>query len=85
VILVLGAPVFTYHVEGFGPHIPEGASLYQLVDDPAIAAWMPVGLAVVTSLKSGIRDLLAGPEPKPRAAPAGRAPRPVLSGITLSD
>jgi len=44
VILVLRAPVFTYHVEGFGSHIPEGASLYQLVDDPAIAAWTPVGL-----------------------------------------
>jgi benzoylformate decarboxylase len=24
-ILVLGAPVFTDHVEGFGPHIPDGA------------------------------------------------------------
>ena len=23
-ILVLGAPVFTYHVEGQGPHIPDG-------------------------------------------------------------
>src|SRR5215469_12690606 len=85
VILVLGAPVFTYHVEGFGPHIPEGASLYQLVDDPAIAAWTPVGLAVVTSLKSGIRDLMEGSDPKPRALPAGRATRSVLSGITLSD
>jgi benzoylformate decarboxylase len=37
-ILVLGAPVFTYHVEGFGPHIPKGARLFQLVDDPAVAA-----------------------------------------------
>jgi benzoylformate decarboxylase len=85
VILVLGAPVFTYHVEGFGPHIPEGASLYQLVDDPAIAALTPVGLAVVTSLKSGIRDLLEGPDPKPRAVSAGREPRPVVSGPGLTD
>ncbi len=23
-ILALGAPVFTYHVEGHGPHIPDG-------------------------------------------------------------
>ncbi|MBV9687800.1 MAG: benzoylformate decarboxylase, partial [Alphaproteobacteria bacterium] len=85
VILVLGAPVFTYHVEGFGPHIPEGASLYQLVDDPAIAAWTPVGLSVVTSLKSGIRDLLEGPDPKPRTAPARRSPPPALSGPGLTD
>ena len=84
-ILVLGAPVFTYHVEGFGPHIPEGASLYQLVDDPAVAAWAPVGLAVVTSLKSGLRDLLEGPDPKPRAAPPARAPRPAVSGPGLTD
>ena len=32
-ILVLGAPVFTYHVEGVGPHIPGGASLFQLVSN----------------------------------------------------
>src|SRR5580704_3036087 len=59
-ILVLGAPVFTYHVEGFGLHIPDGASLFQLVDDPSVAAWAPVGVAVVTRIKSGIRDLLEG-------------------------
>jgi benzoylformate decarboxylase len=84
-ILVLGAPVFTYHVEGFGPHVPDGTSLFQLVDDPAAAAWAPVGLAVVTSLKSGIRDLMEGPAPKPRAAPPGRAPTPPLSGSALTD
>jgi benzoylformate decarboxylase len=84
-ILVLGAPVFTYHVEGFGPHIPEGARLYQLTDDPAVAAWAPAGLAVVTSLKSGIRDLLAGPDAKSRVAPAERAPSPPVSGPALTD
>ena len=52
-ILVLGAPVFTYHVEGFGRHIPEGARLFQLVDDPAVAAWAPVGNAVVTEPEIG--------------------------------
>jgi benzoylformate decarboxylase len=84
-ILVLGAPVFTYHVEGFGPHIPVGASLSQLVDDPAVAAWAPVGVAVVTSLKSGIRDLLDGPAPKPRAPPPERTPSPAVSGPALTD
>jgi benzoylformate decarboxylase len=84
-ILVLGAPVFTYHVEGFGPHIPVGASLYQLVDDPAVAAWAPVGVAVVTSLKSGIRDLLEGPAPNPRAPPPERMPSPPVSGPALTD
>ena len=32
-ILVLGAPAFTYHVEGAGPHVPPGAKLFQLIDD----------------------------------------------------
>ena len=84
-ILVLGAPVFTYHVEGFGPHIPDGASLFQLVDDPSAAAWAPVGLAVVTSLKSGIRELLEGPDPRPRAVPPERAPSPPLAGPAFTD
>lgn len=30
-ILVLGAPVFTYHVEGFGSHVPAGARVIQLM------------------------------------------------------
>jgi benzoylformate decarboxylase len=64
-ILVLGAPVFTYHVEGLGGHIPDGARLFQLTGDPTTAAWAPVGLAVVTNLRSGIRDLLDGPDPGP--------------------
>jgi benzoylformate decarboxylase len=84
-ILVLGAPVFTYHVEGFGPHIPESATLFQLVDDPAAAAWAPVGTAVVTGLKSGIADLLEGPAPRSRPTPEVRRPSPDLPGPKLSD
>ena len=57
-ILVLGAPVFTYHVEGEGPHIPAGAQLLQLTDDPAAAARCPVGISIVTNLKLGIATLL---------------------------
>jgi benzoylformate decarboxylase len=56
-ILVLGAPVFTYHVEGHGPHIPEGATLVQLTDDPGAASWSPVGTAIVTNLKLGVAAL----------------------------
>jgi benzoylformate decarboxylase len=75
-IMVLGAPVFTYHVEGHGPHIPEGAALVQLTDDPAAAARSPVGLSILTDLKLGIAALLAAPAPA-RQAPTVpvRAPR----------
>jgi benzoylformate decarboxylase len=69
VVVVLGAPVFTYHVEGFGPHVPEGCQLFQITDDSAMAAWTPVGMSVVASLKTGIVDLLHGPAPNRRPPP----------------
>ena len=84
-ILVLGAPVFTYHVEGAGPHVPEGATLVQLVDDPAIAAWAPVGTAVVTSLKPGVQALLRASVPHRRVAPPPRVPPPPPAPGRLTD
>lgn len=79
VVLVLGAPMFTYHVEGFGPHVPAGTSVYHLTDDPNIASWAPAGTSIVTNLKWGIAELLASPAPAHRTAPAalirpGRVP-----------
>jgi benzoylformate decarboxylase len=84
-IVVLGAPVFTYHVEGHGPHIPDGATLVQLTDDPGAAAWSPVGTAIVTNLKLGVAALLKGSPVPPRASPviAPRAER--LTPDRLSD
>jgi len=67
-ILVLGAPAFTYHVEGFGPHVPVGAELVQLTDNPSQAAWTPVGKSIVTHLKLGLRALLDG-SARPLRAP----------------
>jgi benzoylformate decarboxylase len=84
-ILVLGAPVFTYHVEGFGPHIPAGAQLFQLIDDPSAAAFAPVGVSIVTSMKLGIRDLLSGPAPKPRPEPAVMQRPKRLGGEPMTD
>ena len=72
-ILVLGAPVFTYHVEGFGPHVPPGAQVFQIHDDPAAAAWAAVGVSVFASLRLGIMDLLSGPAPQAREWPPERS------------
>jgi benzoylformate decarboxylase len=70
-VLVLGAPVFTYHVEGDGPHIPVGAQLLHLTDDPAAAARSPVGISIVTDLKLGVAALLAqSTQPSTRKPPA---------------
>jgi benzoylformate decarboxylase len=84
-VLVLGGPAFTYHAEGFGPHAPEGAKLFQLTNDPNQASWIPGGTAIVTNIKSGIADLLAGPAPAKRAAPPVRAAFTPLPGLPLTD
>lgn len=84
-VLVLGAPAFTYHTEGDGPHLPAGAQLIQIVDDPAIAAWSPVGSAIVGSLRPALQALLAGPLPARRPAPPPRTRAPRLSATRLTD
>jgi benzoylformate decarboxylase len=83
-ILVLGAPVFTYHIEGAGPHIPAGATLVHLTDDPSAAARSPIGLSIVTHLKLGIGALLAAPAPA-RPPPPERAPPAPLRSDRLTD
>jgi len=84
-ILVLGAPVFTYHIEGDGAHIPEGSVLLQLTDDPAAAARAPVGRAIVTDLKIGIRALLAAPAATTRKRPVVPARPAPLPSTQLTD
>jgi benzoylformate decarboxylase len=79
VVLALGAPAFTYHVEGPGPHLPPGAQLLQIIDDPQIAAWAPLGLSVVASIRLALHDLLARPAPPLREWPAAREPRPEVA------
>jgi benzoylformate decarboxylase len=79
VIVVLGAPVFTYHVPSDGPFLPEGATLFQLVDDPVAASFAPVGTAVLTSLGPGVAEIVKALVGPPRPAAAGRGPRPVPS------
>ncbi|MFA7680596.1 MAG: benzoylformate decarboxylase [Pigmentiphaga sp.] len=75
-IFAIGAPAFTYHVEGFGPHLPDGAELIQLTDDPNTASWAPVGNAAVGNVKAGVHALLQRPAPKERVMPEGRKPAP---------
>ncbi|VVD86353.1 benzoylformate decarboxylase [Pandoraea aquatica] len=78
-ILVIGAPAFTYHVEGAGPHVPEGASLFQLIEDPGVAAWTPVGASVVGNVRLGVEALLVRDVPNERAVPPARAVPPVAT------
>ena len=84
-VLVLGAPVFTYHVEGSGPHVPPGATLFQLIDDPSMAAWSPIGTSICTGLKAGIAELLEQAKPCERAAPTVPPRAPRLPRTRLTD
>ena len=76
VVVVLGAPVFTYHVRSEGDVIAGGTSVFLLTDDPDAAAFAPVGAAILTTLRRGITELLGRVRQSDRK-PAGRAPRPM--------
>ena len=84
-IVALGAPVFTYHIEGFGPHVPPGSSLVQIIDDPNVAAWTPLGTALVCNVRHGVAAILERSTPPTRPAPRGRiAPPRVNADAGLS-
>ncbi|GLZ44071.1 benzoylformate decarboxylase [Actinomycetospora sp. NBRC 106375] len=88
--LVLGSPVFPFHTEGAAPgdtSVPDATELVQLTEDPAHAAWTPVGTSVVTGLRHGVRALLAGPVPADRAAPEPRerTPRVGADGDVITE
>jgi benzoylformate decarboxylase len=76
VVVVLGAPVFTYHVRSEGDVVAGGTSVFLLTDDPDAAAFAPVGAAILTTLRRGITDLLRRVTQSERN-PAGREPRPM--------
>jgi len=71
-VVVIGAPVFTFHVEGHASIFDGATTLFQITDDPTAAAVTPIGnsiIATMTPALTALRDLL--PDSK-RAVPAGR-------------
>jgi len=75
-ILVAGAPVFTYHAEGSGPHWPEQAALGLLSEDPQHLAALPGGLGVLGDVAAGLRQLAAMVRTRQPPAPLPRPPAP---------
>jgi benzoylformate decarboxylase len=84
-VLVLGGPMSLYHVEGFGPHVPEGARTIHIGDNPTALAWAPEGQGIVADVKHAVLTLLTGPEPAVRRQPERRISAPVLDGRPFSD
>ena len=72
VVLVIGAPVFTYHVHTGGSFVPEGTQLFHLTDDPEQAARAPVGTSILCTIQLGMEQLLAQTSHVQRAAPKAR-------------
>jgi benzoylformate decarboxylase len=73
VVVVIGAPVFTFHVEGHASIFDGATGIFQITDDPTAAAVTPQGASIVATMKPALTmliDLL--PETR-RAMPAGRA------------
>jgi benzoylformate decarboxylase len=72
VVVVIGAPVFTFHVEGHAPIFDGATTLFQITDDPDAAAVTPQGTSIIATMKQALTMLEhALPESK-RAAPKGR-------------
>src|SRR4051794_5519589 len=76
-VLVIGAPVFTFHVEGHASIFDGATTLFQIIDDPTAAAVTPSGTSIIATMKPALSMLLELlPETK-RAMPAGRRPPPL--------
>src|SRR5689334_6679449 len=72
-VVVIGAPVFTFHVEGHASIFDGRTTIFQITDDPTAAAVTPRGTSIVATMKPALSALLELlPETK-RAAPAGRS------------
>jgi benzoylformate decarboxylase len=71
-VVVIGAPVFTFHVEGHASIFDGATTLFQITDDPTAAAVTPVGTSIIATMKPALTMLIELlPETK-RTVPAGR-------------
>ena len=80
VVVVIGAPVFTFHVEGHASIFDGATTLFQITDDPTAAAATPVGNSIIATMKPALTLLLEALPETQRATPKGRvlppAPQP---------
>jgi benzoylformate decarboxylase len=76
VVVVIGAPVFTFHVEGHAAIFDGGTALFQITDDADAASVTPFGTSIVATMRPALSTLLELlPETK-RAGPPARVMPP---------
>jgi len=83
-LLAIGAPVFTYHAEGHGPYVPEGLSVFQITEDPEMAAAALAGRSVLTSIRPAVDLLLEAPREGGEPATQRGRPTPPVAEVTPS-
>jgi len=84
-VLVLGAPVFTYHFSGTGEDIPPGSELWLVSDDPSELARAAVGNGILGGIRpaaEGLLQRLKGPARAHR--PGQRELKPVAQRKGIS-
>ena len=81
-VVVIGAPVFTFHVEGHASIFDGGTTLFQITEDSTSAAVMPVGTSIIATMKPALTMLLDLLPPTKRKAAPGRV---LPSGPNASD
>jgi len=82
-IVVFGAPVFTFHVEGQCDLLEDGTPVWQITDDPTEAASAAVGETIIATLPKALGALLTAlPDIADREPPAARATPSVPAAAT---
>lgn len=84
-VVVIGAPVFTFHVEGHATIFDGHTTLFQITDDPASASVAPLGTSIIATMAPALTALRDALPRSSRAAPAGRSlppPPPAADPIT---
>jgi benzoylformate decarboxylase len=71
-VVVIGAPVFTFHVEGHASIFDGAAPIFQITDDADAAAVTPVGTSIIATMKPALSTLLDLLPETRRAMPKGR-------------
>jgi benzoylformate decarboxylase len=71
-VVVIGAPVFTFHVEGHASIFDGATTIFQITDDATAAAVAPAGASIIATMKPALRTLLELLPDTKRAAPEGR-------------
>jgi benzoylformate decarboxylase len=79
-VVVIGAPVFTFHVDGHASIFDGAIALFQITDDADAAAITPIGNSIVATMKVALSMLLDLLPTTMREAPTGRVLPPPPNG-----